>query len=305
MKNTPQAPRLFVGGILFCLLLVGFKGSAQQEEPKLLVGLSGGYQRQDFRWSIAGNSAGQNPNIYSELKWRGVNGPTGAIDLHWKAWKRWRVYAKGSRVFTRSGTMSDTDYGLDNRNDILYHESFAAVAGYDEAVAAGIGYCICCSGPFKLTAYIGYSIDAQYFPVTDPGGLYSELNSSYSAKWLGPLVRGEGSLTLGRRWQVVADAAYHQAVYHGWADWNLIPTFAQPVSFRHRADGYGVEADAGLRYFACKRISVEIGGGYFDWQTGTGIDQLYLSAGGSDQTQLNGVVREGWKCKLGVEIGIY
>ena len=305
MKKTIRSSRLYAGGIFLCLLLGQSRGMAQQDESKLLVDLSGGYQRQDFRWSIAGNSAGQDPNVYSELKWRGVSGPAGVVDLHWKAWKRWRVYASGSRVFTRRGTMSDTDYGLDNRHDILYQESFPAVNGYDEAVTGAIGYCISCSGPLRLTAYIGYGIDAQYFPVTDPGGPYSELNSSYSGQWRGPMVRGEGSIALGRRWQIVADASYHQMTYHGRADWNLIPTFAQPVSFRHRADGYGVEADAGLKYKACRRIAVEVGGGYFEWQTGTGIDQLYLAAGGSDQTQLNGVVREGWKCKLGVEIGIY
>jgi hypothetical protein len=300
MKNTIRSSRLYAGGIFICLLSGVFRGMAQQEEPRLLINLSGGYQRQDFRWSIAGNSSGQEPNVYSELKWRGVSGPTGAVDLHWKAWKRWRVFASGSRVFTRSGTMTDTDYGLDNRHDILYQESFPAIGGYDEALTAGIGYCVCCSGPFKLTSYLGYGIDAQYFPITDPGGPYDGLNSSYSGKWWGPMVRAEGSLALGRRWQVVANAAYHQVIYHGWADWNLIPTFAHPVSYRHTADGYGVEADAGLRYFAGRKISLEATGGYFNWQTGTGIDQLYLSTGSSDQTQLNGVVREGWRCNVGI-----
>lgn len=303
MKKTIRSSRLYAGGIFLCLLLGQSRGMAQEGE-KLLVRVSGGYQRQDFRWSIAGNSAGQDPNIYSELKWRGVSGLAGAIDLHWNAWKRWRVFASGSRVFTRWGTMSDTDYGLDNRHDILYQESFPAVDGYDEALAVGIGYCLCCSGPFQLTPYIGYGISAQYFPITDPGGPYDGLNSSYSATWRGPLVRVEGSLTLGRRWQVVADAVYHQVSYHATADWNLIPSFAHPVSYRHTADGYGVEADAGLRYIAGKRISLEARGGYFNWQTGTGIDQVYLTAGGSDQTQLNGVVREGWRCTLGVEIGV-
>ena len=303
MKKTIRSSRLYAGGIFLCLLLGQSRGMAQEGE-KLLVRVSGGYQRQDFRWSIAGNSAGQDPNIYSELKWRGVSGPTGAIELEWKTWKHWRVFAGGSRVFTRRGTMSDTDYGLDNRYDVLYHESFPATGGYDEALGAGIGLCIWNSGPFRLTPFIGYGIRSQYFPITDPGGPYDGLNSSYSAKWRGPLLRGEASLSLGRRWQVIADAVYHQVSYHATADWNLIPTFAQPVSFRHTADGYGIEVDAGLRYLVEKRISLEAGGGYFNWQTGTGIDQLYLSAGGSDQTQLNGVVREGWRCRLGVEIGV-
>jgi len=306
MKNTLQSFRRTAGRILLLLLsaggllLAGLRVKAQEEGEKLLVRVSAGYQRQDFRWSIAGNSAGQDPNVYSELKWRGVSGPTGAVDLHWKAWKRWRVFASGSRVFTRSGTMTDTDYGLDNRHDILYQESFPAIGGYDEGVAAGIGWCVFCSGPFRLTPYIGYGINAQYFPITDPGGPYDGLNSSYSSKWWGPMVRGEGSLALGRRWQVVADVVYHQVAYHATADWNLIPSFAHPVSYRHMADGYGAEADAGLRYFAGKRISLEATGGYFNWQTGTGIDQSYLSTGSSDQTQLNGVVREGWRCNAGI-----
>jgi hypothetical protein len=50
---------------------------------------------------------------------------------------------------------------------------------------------------------------------------------------------------------------------------------------------------------------VGLRGGYFDWETGTGIDQLYLSTGGSDETQLNGAIRDGWRAMLGVEIGLF
>jgi hypothetical protein len=276
----------------------------QQEGEKLLVRVSAGYERQDFRWSIAGNSAGQDPNVYSELKWHGVGGLSGKVDLQWKPWRRWRIFASGSRVFTRSGTMTDTDYGLDNRYDPIYHQQFGVTGGHSEAWAAGVGYGLGC-GRWRLTPYIGYGVDEQYFPVTDPGGPYEGLNSSYSAKWLGPLLRVEAAWQLSGRWQVVADATYRQVKYHATADWNLIPTFAQPVSFRHVADGYGVEVEAGLRYRAGRRIAIGLRGGYFNWQTGTGIDQLYLSAGGSDVTQLNEVVREGWKAMLGVEVGLF
>lgn len=290
--------------LLVLSLVVGHAAAQMEEEGKLRVRLSTGYERQDFRWSIAGNSAGQDPNVYSELKWRAVNGPTGRLDLKWDVCGRWRVFATGSRVFTRGGSMTDSDYGLDNRNDQIYHQQFNAPGGYSEGVAAGAGYSLLVSGPFRLTPFIGYSIDAQYFPITDPGGPYSQLNSSYSAKWLGPLVKVDASWRLAKRWQVVADAAYHQVNYHAKADWNLIPTFAHPVSFRHTADGYGIEVAAGMRYRVGRRVFVDLGAGYFNWQTGTGIDQLYLSAGGSQQTQLNGVLREGWNCSAGVEVSL-
>jgi hypothetical protein len=304
MRNNIRSSRLKAGRILFLLLMAGPGLRAQQEGEKLLVRVSAGYERQDFRWSIAGNSAGQDPNVYSELKWHGVGGPSGKVDLQWKPWRRWRIFASGSRVFNRAGSFTDTDYGLDNRYDPIYHQQFDAGTGYREAASAGIGYLLG-SGRWRLTPFIGYGIDVQYFPIVDPGGPFDELNSSYSAKWLGPLLRVEAAWQLSGRWQVVADATYRQVKYHATADWNLIQAFAQPVSFRHMADGYGVEAGAGLRYTVGRRIAIELRGGYFNWQTGTGIDQLYLSAGGSDETQLNGVVREGWKATLGVEVGVF
>jgi outer membrane protease len=287
-------------GVLLACLLVGADLSAQ----RLWVRVSAGGESQDFRWSIAGNPAGQDPNIYSELTWHAVSGPVGQAALEWRPAGRWRVIGSGSRVFTRSGTMTDTDYGLDNRYDPIYHQTFAVNTGHSESLAAAVGYSVWNKGRWRLTPFIGYAIDQQYFPVTDPGGPYEGLNSSYAAKWLGPLIKVDGSWQLSGRWQVVADVTYHQVRYHATADWNLIPEFAHPVSFRHTADGYGIETEAGLRY-TVGRIGWSVRGGYFDWETGTGIDQLYLSTGASDQTQLNGVGRQGWRAVLGVEVGLF
>src|ERR1700761_3672968 len=104
------------------------------------VALSSGYERENFHWSIAGNSAGQDPNIYSELKWQHVGGVFARVDVLWMVWKRWRVAASGGKTFTRSGSMTDTDYGLDNRHDVLYHEQFAVRSGYSEDGSLGVGY---------------------------------------------------------------------------------------------------------------------------------------------------------------------
>lgn len=287
-------------GILLACLLGGSGLSAQ----RLWVRVALGEESQDFHWSIAGNSAGQDPNVYSELKWHGVSGPAGRIALEWRPIGRWRVMASGSRVFTRSGTMTDTDYGLDNRYDPIYHQQFTVHTGHSETLATAIGYSLLSGGRLRLTPFIGYAIDQQYFPVTDPGGPYEGLNSSYAARWMGSLAKADGSWELSGRWQVVADVGYHQVRYHATADWNLIPEFAHPVSFRHTADGYGIEAEAGLRYRVSGRVALGLRGGYFDWETGTGIDQLYLSTGGSDETQLNGAIRNGWQAMLGIEVGL-
>lgn len=291
-------------GILFVLILWG--GSLLAQEPsaasdKLQVRVSAGYERQNFRWSIAGNSAGQDPNVYSELKWHAVGGASGRVDLQWSVWRRWRVFASGSRVWSRSGDLSDTDYGLDNRHDVLYHEQFVVNGGYSEAGAVGAGYCLLDRAGFRLVPFFGFIISKQYFPIVDPGGPFAGLNSNYSAKWLGPLVKVEAGWRPAKRWRIDADLVYDQVVYRAVADWNLIADFSHPVSFRHRADGYGVEGELRVGYALGRRITLLVAGDYFNWETGRGIDVLYLNTGMAQQTQLNGVVRNGAGARLGAE----
>ena len=260
------------------------------------VAVSSGYERENFHWSIAGNSAGQDPNIYSELKWQNAGGVFAGVDIKWKVWKRWVVLANGRRTFTHSGSMTDTDYGLDNRHDVLYHEEFPVTGGYSEAGSVGLGYALIDCGSFELMAFAGYGVNKQHFPVTDAGGL----NSSYDGKWLGPFVRVEGVWRLGTKWRIESSVRYDQVVYRGVADWNLIAQFSHPVSFRHRADGFGITGEAGVSYVLNRHLLFSLKGNYFDWETGTGIDELYLASGSTSKTQLNEVVRSGFGVGVGV-----
>jgi outer membrane protease len=262
------------------------------------VAAATGYEQEDLHWSIAGNSAGQDPNIYSELKWRNTRGVFASVDVQWTLKKRWRIAGGGSRTFTRAGSMTDTDYGLDNRHDVLYHEQFPVTGGYSESGSLGVGYVLFGRGPFFVTPALGYAISSQHFPVTDGGGPFAGLNSSYDAKWFGPFVRVDGLWRVGSRWQVDLAARYDQVVYRGVADWNLIAQFAHPVSFRHRADGYGVTGAAGVSYVLSRRLTLSLKGDYLTWETGTGIDELYLQSGSVQQTQLNGVWRNGFGMSL-------
>lgn len=259
------------------------------------VAVSSGYERENFHWSIAGNSAGQDPNIYSELKWQHAGGVFAGVAMQWKFWKRWRVIGSGSKTFLSSGSMTDTDYGLDNRHDVLYHADFPVKGGYSESGSVGVGYVLIDRGCFEVTPFLGYGINKQSFPVKD-GSV--GLNSSYDAKWLGPFARVEGVWKLGTGWRVEAAMRYDQVVYRGVADWNLIAQFAHPVSFRHRADGYGISGESGVSYMLGRHLALSLKGQYFNWETGTGIDELYLASGSKSKTQLNGVVRSGFGAGL-------
>ena len=282
-----------------CWLLIILLGTGRCL-GQLRVAVSTGYERTAFHWSIAGNSAGQAPNVYSELKWRNVGGVIVRADVQWAMWERWRFAASGSRTFTRSGSMTDTDYGLDNRHDILYQEQFPVSGGYSDAGSLGVGYVLVDRGHFVLTPSLGYGISRQHFPVMAGSGPFAGLNSSYDAKWFGPFVRMDGGWRLGSGWQLDVALRYDQVLYRGVADWNLIAEFAHPVSFRHRADGYGMTGEAGVAYAMGGHLQFSLKGEYFNWETGTGIDELYLASGAVSQTRLNEVARAGFGVGLRV-----
>ena len=92
-----------------------------------------------------------------------------------------------------------------------------------------------------------------------------------------------------------AGLRYSQVQYRASANWNLVREFNHPESFRHTANGYGINMQASLLYRASRIHSIGIKGIYSRWQTGRGIDELYLATGQSQQTQLNEVRAEGWQ----------
>jgi hypothetical protein len=286
--------------ILFvALLLTGQWARGQGWEAVV----TGGYHQENLRWSIAGNSAGQAPNIYSELKWRRVVGAAVDARLNYAPGRRWVFFAEGSRVFTRAGRVSDKDYAGDNRTHVLYNQDFEGSDGYAYAIAAGAGWRCRIGRSLEVTPFLGYGMSSQHLTITDPGGLYDFLNSYYQTSWYGPLVRGRVVWGLGDRWQVTGVFTYHQVNYRAKADWNLITDFSHPVSFRHRADGYGVEGEFGVRYRVSRRLAVLLAADGFGWATGKGIDALYHPDAASQQTQLNEVVMAGFGLRAGMRWG--
>jgi hypothetical protein len=273
---------------------------AQSLQKKLQLDLSTGYQREDLKWSIAGNLDGQNPNIYSELQWKKVGGQSIAAALQWNFWNKLMLMGAYQRVSIKSGTVRDNDYSGDNRTNPAYDQLFDADKGFTRDIAIGLGYKLIDNETFSLTPYAGYSASKQSLHLLDRNGQYADLNSTYDTDWKGPFIKATAALKLAKKLTQQGDLTYIQSNYNSKADWNLIPTFQHPVSYRHTAKGYGIDAGAAVAYSITKNIAVNLGGGYFTWQTGEGIDELFLSSGGSDKTQLNGVDRKGYKLSVGL-----
>ncbi|HTD99668.1 MAG TPA: hypothetical protein VK668_10280 [Mucilaginibacter sp.] len=289
------------------LLIILYAGicHAQDNDKKIQISAGTGYQREDFHWSIAGDINGKNPNIYSELKWKAIAGPRYDLALQWNIWNSFLLLGNYSRSSITSGTSNDTDYSGDNRTAPVYNQDFSSNKGSTSAWSAGIGYMLIKNKIFCLSPYLGYGINQQTYYLLGSNGNFNNLNTTYKTHSQGPFLKVISAIKVANKLKVAADLTYSQVIYRAAADWNLIETFQHPVSFRHSANGYGMDADAKLVYSITPLLSANIGAAYFHWETGTGTDQLYLTTGETDKTQLNEVVRNGFRVQLGLNFSIW
>jgi hypothetical protein len=286
---------------MLCAISTGY---GQALEKKLELSLSTGHQQEDFHWDIAGNINGRNPNVLSELKCKKISGQDYSAILQWNIWRRFSLSGAYRRVNVRSGSVSDTDYAGDNRTQPTYQENFSDNKGSTTVWGAGAGYIIFNNNLFTLIPYAGYGINKQSLYIVDNSGRFPGLNSSYDTRWNGPFVKVSSSVKIWHALKLAADFTYNQVNYSAVGNWNLINEFQHPVSYRHAAKGYGIDASARLIYKINPNIGITLGYGYFNWQTGNGTDQLYLSSGQVDKTQLNGVWRSGYRVNGGLAFSL-
>jgi hypothetical protein len=279
-------------------------GYGQGIEKKLQITFSAGPQTDNLNWSIAGNTSGQSPNVLSELKWQNVKGTNYAAGLQINVWHNIDVLGGYNRVSVKSGSVSDIDYSVDNRSQSTYNQNFSDNKGYTSAWYAGAGYIVFNSDRFSLVPSAGYGNNTQSLYITDSSGQFPTLNSFYNVQWKGAFIKVKSSLKIGRGLKAMTDVTYNQVNYSAQGNWNLINEFMHPVSYRHTAKGYGINAGASLVYNITPNVGASIGYSYFNWQTGNGTDQLYLSSGQVDKTQLNGVYRNGYLFSGGIVLSL-
>ena len=289
----------------FLWLIIGLSTLyAQSGRNKFEFNLTDGYQRENFHWSIAGNSNGQSPNVFSELKWTKLSGQSVEASLQYNAYQRFNIYADYARQFITSGSVNDSDYSTDNRTGNTYNETFDAGKGSTQGWALGAGYKLVDNEQFSFITYAGYSDNRQSLYLYGSGNRFPNLNSSYQTKWKGVFIKVIASLKLTEKLKANADIAYNQVGYNALGNWNLITTFQHPVSYRHHANGYGLNMSGALAYSITNHVAIQAGGGYLHWQTGNGTDELYLNSGEVNKTQMNGAYRNGFRVFGGVIISL-
>ena len=277
------------GGILSGLFFIVSYCQAQPP-PRLVISAGTGWETEDLHWSIAGRADGTGPDVLSELKWKSVSGPLTQLDLDAKIRSRLSVSAHYGRQFTVAGHVTDRDYQGDHRTRRTYDGRFAANRGVGSDAALFLSWQLTpIESSFCARLGAGFHYRGGRLTLRDPGGPFSSLHSRYDYRWEGPAVALDVLVAPPGKSRLRASVSYCQAVYRAKADWNLITTFAHPVSFAQDARGFLLGLGTVYTFRISSVFGISAAASTVIGKTGIGRDHLYLQDGDSDGTRLNGV----------------
>lgn len=249
---------------------------------------------ENFQWSIAGNSNGQNPDVLSEVIWTKLKGAGVGLDVDLNIWSH--IFFKGSyhKAFIRSGTATDHDYAADGRTQPKYSAFLKSNEGHTSRYSIALAYEVKLRELLTVMPYAGYAKNRQSLSLKnfeeEKGG--KELNSSYQTDWTGPVVGIDLQVATLRRINLNAEFSYQQLRYTGEADWNLIDAFNHPLSFKHTARGFESQVLLRLNFKINSLCTAYLRGEYRYAETGKGIDQLFLADGQERESRFNGALRK-------------
>lgn len=255
------------------------------------------YQIDDFRWSIAGNSQGQNPNILSELTWENLQslGFNTALSIPLKS--NFAIEASINKSFVFKGKVNDTDYSEDNRTSPTFNMDLQSNKSSTGLYTLGLSYSLQIKNIF-LKPSISYVIRYQTLYLREENNSF--LNSSYKPRWNGFNLGLQLNRQFYNAFAIDLYGAYSNLNYNANATWNLRDDFAQPISFRHKA--YGFETNFATRLTYTKKQFKP----FMHFQTsyastGTGIDEVFYKNGTSAFTRLNDVTNKSFFFSVGFQ----
>lgn len=290
---------------LVCLLLVigWLQVSAQQPTPRLELSLTSGYQAAGLQWSIAGNLAGQSPNVLSEVKWRGLVGPVVTGGLKLRLFHRFFLQGGLYHAAIKHGRATDSDFGQDDRTGRSYYAELNADEGYLRGGLLQLGYEVLSRRRLNVSVSAGYKKSQEELYLLDhqnavPGE--RNLRSVYSTDWHGPVASVNLRYQLLSRLTLNNQLSYGQLFYRATADWNLIDAFQHPVSFRQKAQGYDLQNALSVNYQLKPLLAIALTATASRAETGSGVDDLYLESGAVQSTRFNGVSKHVQSIQLGL-----
>ncbi len=266
-----------------------------QAQNRIEIDLSMAYQTDDFKWSIAGNSQGQNPNILSEVSWQNLQGPTYYLGIYLPIFSKIALQASYGQFFILNGRVNDTDYLEDNRTSPSFTVDLESNKGNSRNFQLGLSYQWQLN-KIKLKPILAYNLSQQLLYLQDN----NNLNSSYKTNWYGVMAGLNVKYPLLKSLEFSHNLDYHQLKYRAVANWNLIENFAQPESFKHYANGYAISGATKVMYLFHSKINPFAFFRLQLWNTGKGIDEVFYANGTQSYTQLQDVTRKSTALGIGI-----
>ncbi|MFH1359833.1 MAG: hypothetical protein ABIJ41_02215 [Candidatus Omnitrophota bacterium] len=266
------------------------------------LNVSSGYRMDDFNWNIAGDSAGANPNVLSELKWKDLDlyqvKATGDLVF----FDHFVLEGSGAYSWILNGKNKNSGYASDNRTDEVRRVIGQSDDGEVFDLSGGIGYRFYLGNDRNLlnidklwlTLLGGYSYHEQNLMIDNAvqevgtGVTTAGLHYTYDTQWRSPWAGFELAATKNRLKGNVR-FEYHFADYDATADWNTRSDYQHPESFIHWGEGYGLVFNAGAGYQMTDAWSLDFAADIQRWRIEDGIDRLFLANGTITDSRLNEV----------------
>jgi hypothetical protein len=271
--------------------------------------LTSGLRKDSLDWSIAGTSAGTNPNVLSELDWSNVDSYQVTLANRSRFLRHIHCRTTFSYAGIQDGTLRDSDYDGDHKT-MERSRSISESKGYemwDFSTAGGYAF-VLYHDRLLVAPMLGVSYHKQNLRITNGfqvvsdgstapavGPLSSQLDSGYFARWMGPWIgvdlryltekRGPDYLTMAFGLSV----EFHHTDYYGEGNWNLRSDLAHPKSFEHEADGYGICISGEWLITLAAHWDLAFNVNYQHWSTSSGTDRKFLASGESSVARLNEV----------------
>lgn len=267
---------------------------------KTTYDFSAGDRKDELNFNYAGDINGQNPNVYSELKWTDLK--IYEVRLNGKSDLNNKSFIEGSVGYgwIYRGHNQDSDYMGDNRTGMFSRSENDAGNGHVVDASIGYGYYINKQKKSKTALVAGYSVNKQSLSMTDgnqtfsdfvyqyqPLGSFSGLNNSFDARWNGPYMGVVFEKKANDKLKLFTRVEYHLTKYYAEANWNLISAFAHPKSFEEISDGHGTVFTVGTEYKMDNEWVIKAKMNFCRFKSKNGLIRQFLADGTTGEARLN------------------
>lgn len=272
--------------LVMMLITCTFFNTAKGQTRRFLIGFGPTASISNFSWSIAGDKAGHNPNILSELQYQKLHSIGGAFSGLFMLAKRLSVEVCISKEYIISGHGWDKDYAEDDRGGIMYSEGFKSNEGTLASMELNGAFVLIPLDIFNLEVRGSYSINKQDLHILN--SKFDNLNSTYNSVWSGPGIGLEADISASKSSSFNFLLKYSLLKFKGEANWNLIEEFQHPVSFVDRANGRSLKGGICFNYRLKPKLSLFARSLVYFQKTQNGEDISYLKTNSQIITQFNG-----------------